>query len=216
MMRATPATPLMRCEMKPVVGADIRGERELALHDREPLGDVVGDALKQKVMRRRAPRDAIRAGRPAGRGRRCGSDRQAGNGSCPVEIGNASRRAPFAVKMGPYSGLGQLWADHVGGRQPFGGRRSPAAGGRRHRRPRHARRFASPATRLSPRTMPCVPPAGASIDFIRAPLCDRLGLPMPFDTGGTHGLGGGDRRPARVRPRTRGGPLRRRDARPRA
>jgi ComF family protein len=25
----------------------------------------------------------------------------------------------------------------------------------------------------------------ANIDFIRAPLCNRLGLPMPFDTGGT-------------------------------
>jgi len=25
----------------------------------------------------------------------------------------------------------------------------------------------------------------ADIDFIRAPLCDQLGLPMPFDTGGT-------------------------------
>jgi len=29
------------------------------------------------------------------------------------------------------------------------------------------------------------PSCWASIDFIRAPLCDRLGLPMPFDTGGT-------------------------------
>lgn len=29
------------------------------------------------------------------------------------------------------------------------------------------------------------PKCWAEIDFIRAPLCDRLGLPMPFDTGGT-------------------------------
>jgi len=29
------------------------------------------------------------------------------------------------------------------------------------------------------------PVCWAQIDFIRAPLCDRLGLPMPFDTGGT-------------------------------
>ncbi len=29
------------------------------------------------------------------------------------------------------------------------------------------------------------PACWSQIDFIRAPLCDRLGLPMPFDTGGT-------------------------------
>lgn len=29
------------------------------------------------------------------------------------------------------------------------------------------------------------PGCWSKIDFIRAPLCDRLGLPMPFDTGGT-------------------------------
>jgi ComF family protein len=29
------------------------------------------------------------------------------------------------------------------------------------------------------------PVCWAQIDFISAPLCDRLGLPMPFDTGGT-------------------------------
>ncbi len=29
------------------------------------------------------------------------------------------------------------------------------------------------------------PGCWGKIDFIRAPLCDRLGLPMPFDTGGT-------------------------------
>ena len=29
------------------------------------------------------------------------------------------------------------------------------------------------------------PKCWGEIDFIRAPLCDRLGLPMPFDTGGT-------------------------------
>ena len=29
------------------------------------------------------------------------------------------------------------------------------------------------------------PSCWTSIDFIRAPLCDRLGLPMPFDAGGT-------------------------------
>jgi ComF family protein len=29
------------------------------------------------------------------------------------------------------------------------------------------------------------PGCWAQIDFIRPPLCDRLGLPMPFDTGGT-------------------------------
>ena len=29
------------------------------------------------------------------------------------------------------------------------------------------------------------PPCWATIDFIRAPLCDRLGLTMPFDTGDT-------------------------------
>jgi ComF family protein len=29
------------------------------------------------------------------------------------------------------------------------------------------------------------PRCWAQIDFIRPPLCDRLGLPMPFDTGGT-------------------------------
>lgn len=29
------------------------------------------------------------------------------------------------------------------------------------------------------------PECWCQIDFIRAPLCDRLGLPLPFDTGGT-------------------------------
>jgi ComF family protein len=29
------------------------------------------------------------------------------------------------------------------------------------------------------------PSCWSKIDFIRAPLCDRLGLPMPFDTGGS-------------------------------
>ncbi len=29
------------------------------------------------------------------------------------------------------------------------------------------------------------PACWAKVDFIRAPLCDRLGLPMPFETGGT-------------------------------
>jgi hypothetical protein len=28
------------------------------------------------------------------------------------------------------------------------------------------------------------PSCWSGIDFIRPPLCDRLGLPMPFDTGG--------------------------------
>ena len=29
------------------------------------------------------------------------------------------------------------------------------------------------------------PRCWSDIDFIRAPLCDRLGIPMPFDVGGT-------------------------------
>ncbi len=47
---------------------------------------------------------------------------------------------------------------------------------------------------LPPVCLGCHKPLGAhdalcascwrSIDFIRAPLCDRLGIPMPFDTGG--------------------------------
>ena len=47
---------------------------------------------------------------------------------------------------------------------------------------------------IPPACLACQEPLGAhdavcascwsGIDFIRAPLCDRLGLPMPFDTGG--------------------------------
>ncbi len=48
---------------------------------------------------------------------------------------------------------------------------------------------------IPPACLACYEPLGqhdtvcaacwAEISFIRAPLCDRLGLPMPFDTGGT-------------------------------
>ena len=37
--------------------------------------------------------------------------------------------------------------------------------------------------RLSTHDALC-PACWSGIDFIRAPLCDRLGLPMPYDTGG--------------------------------
>ena len=37
--------------------------------------------------------------------------------------------------------------------------------------------------RLSTHDALC-PSCWSRIDFIRAPLCDRLGLPMPYDTGG--------------------------------
>jgi hypothetical protein len=37
--------------------------------------------------------------------------------------------------------------------------------------------------RLSTHDALC-PSCWSGIDFIRAPLCDRLGLPMPYDTGG--------------------------------
>ena len=38
--------------------------------------------------------------------------------------------------------------------------------------------------RLSTHDALCPAACWKGIDFTRAPLCDRLGLPMPYDTGG--------------------------------
>ena len=38
------------------------------------------------------------------------------------------------------------------------------------------------------------------IDFIAPPLCDRLGVPLPYETGSPKPLGGGNRRSASLRP----------------
>ena len=53
------------------------------------------------------------------------------------------------------------------------------------------------------------PACWRDVNFIRPPLCDVLGIPLPFDTGERTVSAGGGRPPARLRPRPRGGALQR-------
>ncbi len=179
------------------MAAGIERDRELAPHDREAFGEVGRDALEQEVVRtalgpaarlRRAARSVLIEN--AVRGRSSGCVRFGlGGKTCTIALSKARGRAT----------LRRMASNGAGGRESACRRRAARTASSNREIAGRESLFRRAVTAFSDVVMPPVclvcrtriethdalcAPCWRQIDFIRPPLCDRLGLPLPFDIGG--------------------------------
>ena len=166
------------------MGPDVGRQGEPALDQRKPLGEVLSDALEQKIVRRSFLRMAL-----APQEQQVAvedQDRVVIDGQGGSHAGGPTPSRPRTEQANMVSTL--LDRQRVNRWHVLeGGIREPRIGVLRRALGAVADVLVPPLClschrRLATHDALC-PSCWKEIGFIRAPLCDRLGLPLPYDTG---------------------------------